>query len=134
MTNNVQIATILGAFNDHFIEFVNDIVTVFPDNVDLAAAKNSFIMIRKANPKLIIKIWQSYVIEKYKDNIDAGDISFFINKNYGDDLANTENSDKISEAIDRLRDPIKMMSIEDQAKTMKYIQNLTKLSTMYHSL
>jgi hypothetical protein len=102
--------------------------------VDLAAAKNSFIMIRKANPKLIIKIWQSYVIEKYKDNIDAGDISFFINKNYGDDLANTENSDKISEAIDRLRDPIKMMSIEDQAKTMKYIQNLTKLSTMYHSL
>jgi hypothetical protein len=134
MTNNVQITTILGAFNDHFIEFVNDIVTVFPDNVDLAAAKNSFIMIRKANPKLIIKIWQSYVIEKYKDNIDAGDISFFINKNYGDDLANTENSDKISEAIDRLRDPIKMMSIEDQAKTMKYIQNLTKLSTMYHSL
>jgi len=134
MTNNVQIATILGAFNDHFIEFVNDIVTVFPDNSDLAAAKNSFIMIRKANPKLIIKIWQSYVIEKYKDNIDAGDISFFINKNYGDDLVNAENSDKISEAIDRLRNPIKMMSAEDQAKTMKYIQNLTKLSSMYHSL
>jgi hypothetical protein len=134
MTNNVQTATILSAFNDHFIEFVNDITSIFPDNVDLAAAKNSFIMIRKANPKLIIKIWQSYVIDKYHDKIDAGDISFFVNKNYGDDLVNSDNSDKISEAIDRLREPINMMSAEDQAKTMKYIQNLKKLSTIYHSL
>jgi hypothetical protein len=129
-----QQATILAAFNDHFIEFVTDITSVFPDNADLAAAKNSFIMIRKANPKLIIKIWQSYVVEKYHEKINAGDISFFVNKNYGDDLANADNSDKISEAIDRLRDPIKMMSAEDQAKTMKYIQNLKKLSTIYHSL
>ena len=134
MTNNVQTATILSAFNDHFIEFVSDITSIFPDNVDLAAAKNSFIMIRKANPKLIIKIWQSYVIDKYHDKIDAGDISFFVNKNYGDDLVNSDNSDKISEAIDRLREPINMMSAEDQAKTMKYIQNLKKLSTIYHSL
>ena len=129
-----QMATILTAFNDHFMEFVNDIHSVVPENTDILAAKNSFTLIRKANPKMIIKIWQSYVVNKYNDKIDAGNISFFVNKDYGDDLTNADNSDKIVEAIDRLRSPIKLMSIADQAKTMKYIQNLKKLSNMYHAL
>jgi hypothetical protein len=38
------------------------------------------------------------------------------------------------ESIDRLRKPIKLMSLEEQTKTMKYIQNLTKLSLMYENL
>ena len=129
-----QMATILTAFNDHFMEFVNDIHSVVPENTDILAAKNSFALIRKANPKMIIKIWQSYVVNKYNDKIDAGNISFFVNKDYGDDLTNADNSDKIVEAIDRLRSPIKLMSTADQTKTMKYIQNLKKLSNMYHSL
>ena len=129
-----QMATILTAFNDHFMEFVNDIHSVVPENTDILAAKNSFTLIRKANPKMIIKIWQSYVVNTYNDKIDAGNISFFVNKDYGDDLTNADNSDKIVEAIDRLRSPIKLMSVADQAKTMKYIQNLKKLSNMYHSL
>ena len=83
---------------------------------------------------MIIKIWQSYVVNKYNDKIDAGNISFFVTKDYGDDLTNADNSDKIVEAIDRLRSPIKLMSVADQAKTMKYIQNLKKLSNMYHAL
>ena len=129
-----QMATILTAFNDHFMEFVNDIHSVVPENTDILAAKNSFALIRKANPKMIIKIWQSYVVNKYNDKIDAGNISFFVTKDYGDDLTNADNSDKIVEAIDRLRSPIKLMSVADQAKTMKYIQNLKKLSNMYHAL
>lgn len=129
-----QMTTILTAFNDHFMEFVNDIHSVVPENTDILAAKNSFALIRKANPKMIIKIWQSYVVNKYNDKIEAGDISFFVNKDYGDDLTNADNSDKIVEAIDRLRSPIKLMSTADQTKTMKYIQNLKKLSNMFHAL
>jgi hypothetical protein len=129
-----QNATILNAFNDHFMEFVGDIINVFPDNTDLVSAKNSFVLIRKANPKLIIKIWKSYVVDKYSAEIDLGNISFFIDKDYANDLTNAENSDKIIEAINRLRNPVKMMSEESQQKSMKYIQNLKKLSILYHSL
>lgn len=129
-----QSATLLTAFNDHFMEFVSDIINVFPDDADLASAKNSFILIRKANPKMIIKIWQKFVVEKYSDIIDKDDISFFINKDYSADLSNAENSDKIMEAINRLRTPVQMMTQEDQKKVMKYIQNLKKLSVLYNSM
>jgi len=129
-----QSATLLTAFNDHFMEFVGDIINVFPDDTDLASAKNSFILIRKANPKMIIKIWQKFVVEKYSDIIDKDDISFFINKDYSADLSNAENSDKIMEAINRLRTPVQMMTQEDQKKVMKYIQNLNKLSVLYNSM
>lgn len=127
-----QLSSILTAFNDHFIEFVSDIINVFPNDTDLLAAKNSFSLIRKANPKLIIKIWSSHVVNKYAVQIDAGDIGFFINKDYAGDLEKADNSEKIMEAIDRLRNPIKMMTLEDRAKSMKYIQNLKKLSVMYN--
>jgi hypothetical protein len=114
-------------FNDHFAEFVEDIQSVFPDDVDIATAKNALLAIRKANPKLIVKIWFMYVVTPYRDQIEAGNISFFITKDYADDLARNDNADKIMESINRLRQPIKEMSAENQAKTMKYIQNLTKL-------
>ena len=127
-------SNILTAFNDHFVEFISDIQTVFPDDHDILMAKNSLIAIRKANPKMIIKIWQGYVINKYGNEIDSGNIGFFIDKDYGDDLTNTGNPDKIVEAIDRLRNPVKMMNVDNQAKVMKYIQNLKKLSNLYHTL
>ena len=129
-----QSPTILNAFNDHFMDFVSDIINVFPDNTDIISAKNSFALIRKANPKLIIKIWKSYVVDKYGPEIDLGNISFFIDKDYANDLTNAENSDKIIESINRLRNPVNMMSEESQQKSMKYIQNLKKLCILYHSL
>jgi hypothetical protein len=34
------------------------------------------------------------------------------------------------ESIDRLREPVRNMSQDNQAKVMKYIQNLTKLADL----
>lgn len=126
-------SSILSAFNDHFIEFVNDIQNVFPNDKDLLVAKNSFLAIRKANPKMIIKIWDSYIVSNYRTQIEEGNLDFFINKDYTSDLGNADNSEKIQEAIDRLRNPIKSMTKENQEKTIKYIQNLTKLALIYES-
>jgi hypothetical protein len=122
--------SILTAFNDHFEEFVNDILRVFPNDTDIVTAKNSFLAARKANPKLIVKIWKMYVVSKYRQEIEGGNLDFFINKDYKNDVSVSPYSDKITESIDRLRDPIKRMGSEDQAKTLKYIQNFTKLSDL----
>ncbi len=117
-------------FNDHFVEFVSDIQSVFPEDVDVLTAKNALLAIRKANPKLLVKIWINYVATPYRSQIESGDINFFINKDYSSDVSKTDNADKIMESIDRLRNPVKEMSRENQEKTMKYIQNLTKLAAL----
>jgi hypothetical protein len=126
-------SNLLTAFNDHFVDFLTDIQRVFPDDVDVLTAKNALLAIRKTNPKMIVKIWTKFIVGEYKKEIDAGDIAFFINKDYTKDIATSNSSDKITESIDRLRNPVKQMSAEDQAKVMKYIQNLTKLATLYES-
>jgi hypothetical protein len=123
-------SNILTAFNDHFIEFVNDVHCVFPDDADILATKNALTAIRKANPKMIVKIWNAFIVSKYKSEIESGNIEFFVNKDYSQDVSVSTNSDKIMESIDRLREPIKNMSVENQAKVMKYIQNLTKLAQL----
>jgi hypothetical protein len=123
-------SNILTAFNDHFMDFVSDIQSVFPNDVDILTAKNSLLAIRKANPKMIVKIWNSCIVSKYKNEIEAGNISFFINKDYSEDVSEAQNSDKIMEIIDKFREPIRQMSAENQSKTMKYIQNLTKLAAL----
>jgi hypothetical protein len=121
---------LVTVFNDHFSEFINDIQSVFPDDVDILTAKNTLITIRKTNPKLLVKIWIKYVYTPYKEQIENSDINFFLTKDYSTDLAKNENADKIMESIDRLRKPVKDMSSENQAKTMKYIQNLSKLAIL----
>ena len=123
-------SNILTAFNDHFIEFLNDVQGVFPDNVDILTAKNALLTIKKANPKMIVKIWKTFIADKYREQIRAGDIEFFINKDYGADVSSTQNSDKIMSSINHLREPIRNVGVENQAKSMKYIQNLTKLADM----
>lgn len=124
-------STLLTAFNDHFMDFITDIHTIFPDDYDILVAKNSLITIKKANPKMIVKIWDTYVVGKYKAEIILGDIDFFINKDYSNDLNTTNSSNKIIGLIDKFREPIKNMSQADKDKSMKYIQNLTKLSELY---
>ena len=125
--------SVLTVFNDHLIEFFEDILTIFPSNTDILTAKNSIVAVKKMNPSIIIKVWKKYIADVYKEKIDNDDISFFVSKDYSTDLENAHNSDKIMEIINRLRDPVSQMNPEDQVKTMKYLKNLTKLSIIYFS-
>ena len=124
-------SSILHGFNDHFEEFIQDIQNVFPDEIDLKAAGNMLSTARKANPKLIIKIWKSYISDKYPQEIEEGSISFFIDKNYNQDVQYLDNSRKVLQSIEKLRAPISQMGTDNQDKSMQYIQNLTKLSNLY---
>jgi hypothetical protein len=126
-------AVSLKAFNTHFDEFVEDIINVFPDNIDLKSAKNMALMSRKANVTLIVKVWYSYIYSPYKERIDSGDLDFFITKDYCEDFSGVSNASDIMKSIDSLRSPIKDMSDENKAHSLKYIQNLCKLSGLYNS-
>jgi len=128
-------SSLLQAFNTHFFEFVDDIQSVFPKDPDVMLAKTALATIKKVNPKLIIKIWYEYIALKYEKEIERGDLSFFINKDYQDDLAylSSSTSDTIITKINVLREPIRNMGKENQEKSMKYIVNLSKISKIYNS-
>ena len=126
-----QKSTILTGFNDHLLEFVEDIVRVFPEDVNIRTAKNAMLTVRKANPKMLIKIWEECICKPYQSYIDDGDISFFVNKDYSSDFDGYEDADTVLSAINRLRDPIKNMNETNQKKAMQYIQNLSRLTNIY---
>ena len=124
-------SNILTVFNNHFIEFIEDVVSIFPNDIDLVTVKNFFILMRKTNPKLIITVFHKYVVLKYETQINNENIDFFVDKDYKEDLTNNDNSDKIIEAINRLRNPIRLMDEKNKLNTIKYLQNLCKLSSSY---
>lgn len=122
---------ILSAFNNQFKEFMDDILRIFPNDKDLMTTKNMMSTLQKGNPRLLIQIWKNFIADPYVSEIEAGDIDFFINKDYKSDVSQLGDSEKIVKAINRLREPIKNMDNENQQACMKYIQNLSKLSGMY---
>jgi hypothetical protein len=131
LTYLIMSVDLVNIFNDQFSQFLEDVLCVFPENLDIVAGKNAYLAIRKANPKLMIQIWFALVYAPYKNQIDSGDIGFFVTKDYTTDLSQNANSKKIMEVIDSLRCPVRDMSPENQSKVMKYLQNLSKLSVMF---
>ena len=122
---------LVSIFNEHLVEFFDDVQRIFPDNVDVLTGKNSILTFKKINPALIIRIWATYIGSVYATQIENNDISFFIGKDYSGDLVYTSNAEKTMEIINRLRDPVSKMNADEQTKTMKYIKNLSKLSMLH---
>lgn len=128
-------STILTAFNTQFFEFIDDVVKLFPEDKAITQCKQILSLAKKGNPKLIISYWFQYMTVPYFKQISEGDISFFIEKNYQDDLGNVNKNAKENEQfikeINRLREPVRKMDDTNKGICMKYIQNMAKLSQMY---
>jgi hypothetical protein len=122
---------VMRAFNKLFFEFLDDIISVYPDNVDMLTGKESFSTIKRLNPTSIVKVWFSAVYTKYQKQIDAGDIDFFTDKDYSPDLTKVKNVQNVLDIINNIREPIKNMDDKSKDHVRKYIQDLSKLSTAY---
>ena len=124
-------SSVVRAFNDHFNELIQDLKRVFPGNEDLLILETFVGNIRKMNPRLPITAWKECVTNVYSKEILSGDITFFLEKDYSQDLEGNSSSDYIINGIDKLRGPIRQLGENDKEKSMKYIQNLTKLAAAF---
>lgn len=127
-------STVMRGFNTHMTEFLSDIINIYPENSEIVQAKSMFETVKKANPSLLIKTWFKHVYLPYKDVIDSGNISFFFEKDYTQDVQSLANAADIMKMIDKIRGPIRGMDTANKDHCSKYIQNLSKLSVMYNSL
>jgi hypothetical protein len=129
--DNSDKSLISNAFNTQFFEFIEDIERVITEDSSIKKAKNALILIKKVNPALIIKIWFTYVCSQYETEINNDNIDFFIDKDYKKDFIYINGSDNIISNIDKLREPVRNMSKENQEKSFRYIKNLCLLSKLY---
>ena len=121
----------MTSFNNHLFEFIDDIQSLFINDIAIDTTKNALLIIKKTNPRMLITMWHSYIALPYESNIENDDIDFFINKDYKEDLGNVSYQNEIIKHIDRLREPIRNMGKDNQQKSLLYIKNLTKLSKIY---
>jgi hypothetical protein len=126
-------STLLKTFNTQFFSFLDDIKTIYPENKEIAKGKKSFEMIKMASPSIIIKIWYTHVYEHYKEEINSGNVDFFIDKDYTDDLSEIANANEVVRIIEIIKEPIRNMDEKNKQHTSKYLQVLSKLSELYNS-
>jgi hypothetical protein len=131
MNNN---SIVLSTFIKQLDECLEDIIAVYPKICEtddrFLKCKLYFDALKKANPRIMIVTWKSMVNDRYRAQILAGDVDFFVKKDYQEDAREYYN-ETIEGAIDDLRTTIREMSPENIKTSMKYIQNLCKLGDLY---
>lgn len=123
-------SNLVKVFNNHLMEFIQDLELIFPDNIDIKTANTFISGIKKMNPKKLIQVWKSSVLDYYGDEIARGNIEFFLNKDYSNDIP-TDSIDKFLSIIEDCRILLKNTSEKNKKKGMKYLQNLTKICNLY---
>jgi len=121
---------VLKTFNNHFKEFMDDIISVFPRELDLKTSRTFLSGMIKVKKKIAIESWYNWIYKPYKENIDERDFDFFLNKDYASDVGNND----IVAGIEKMRQKINLLSDGSKEKSLNYVYNLSKLSEMYYSL
>jgi len=121
---------ILSTFIAQIDEYLDDISKTYSVDNRFERGRLYLEGIKKSNPRMIITTWKSMVTDKYAAQIEAGDIEYFLNKDFTED-ASGNYTPTVDSVIQELRATVRRMSDENKAVSLKYIQNLCKLSKLY---
>ncbi len=127
--------SILKAFSNHLIDMYDDLDRVYPNNVEVRNGRTWIEIAKKTNPRLLITGWKEFLNDRYYDQIISGQVDFFLNKDYAEELKlynNGKNNNKAyKDFIDDIKKKYMEMEKDNQKKLLKYIQNLCKLTAIY---
>lgn len=133
MAATSQKSSIMRGFNTHFEEMLDDVLSVYPDNLEIITAKNSFLTMKQLNPTAIIKAWHTFVVVPYIGFIENGNIDSFFEKDYSADLAHLAGATSVLQMIDRVREPLKNLGETNMEHIKRYLLNLSKMSIIYNA-
>ncbi len=127
-------SAILRAFNKLFFEFLDDVISVYPECTEIRATRNALETIRMMNPTSIIRVWYDHVYCRYRSEILDSNIDFFVKKDYGDDLYTWEKNDPIFDKIEKVRSCLISMSSHSKYQAGRYILSISRLSEAWKHL
>lgn len=123
------------AFSKHYMEFLDEVVKVYPKSVKIRTFRTASSQIKSINPSKLIKMWHKVIGSKYKDQIYSENFEFFKNMDYSSNLKNTKwDSNDIYCFINEMKASWETLSDDNKKKTMKYLGNLTKMAEMYNTM
>ena len=135
LNNNMYICLVMSnlskVFNEHLIDFLNDVISIFPQNTDLQTGRTFIIGIKKVNPKSLIKIWKMSVNDIYLDKINEGNMDFVITKDYSQDIP-SQTPNNVLNIIEDIKVLLRETTEENKEKSLKYVQNLCKICKLYY--
>ena len=118
-------------FCSQLIEFMDDIILVFPNNLDKKTGRSFVVGLIKVSKKKLMGIWKTSIVDIYDEAIMKGDKDYFINKDYSYDLG-SGGTDKMMNIVEEIRLLIRNTSDENKDKAIKYLQNLSKICKLYY--
>ena len=89
-------------FNSKIIEFLNDLIKIFPGDTEFKMYKNAVNLIKMADEKKPLQLYNTFVTEEYKQNIEERNEAFFLEHDYNE-ILNSEiikNSDFVQKELD----------------------------------
>jgi len=119
---------LMNALYDQFFSFLNELIEIYPDDVDFSIFLSTLKMLKTTNPSLL----PTYIVEyttQFNDQILNGDESFFIDYSF----------EEYSEHVDlnifsKLKKYFKEMNEKSKQNVWKYTQNIVKLSVAINNL
>tara|TARA_B100000900_G_scaffold416191_1_gene449890 strand:- start:10639 stop:11055 length:417 start_codon:yes stop_codon:yes gene_type:complete len=121
-------------FNDTLSNFIKDLINVFPNDNDFKLFKTSSNIVKMANYKKPLELFNLGLNDEFKKNIREKNEDFFLNNDYSDVLNNEDlqkegdvNNDINNQLILKLKNYWKELDDENKETVWKYFTILLKL-------
>lgn len=128
--------TPISEFNKEYFEFLKFIKEHIEDsNFKTFYRKNQ--IVRETNPKMFIRTWYECIGSKYHEQVMKSDISFFLNKNYEEDVSGKGisggESNKLLEYIKKFKESYETLDEIVKSRFLYFIITLTDKSFVYYN-
>jgi hypothetical protein len=87
---------------------------------------------RETNPKFFIRTWYNRIGSKYHAQVMQRDVSFFMNKNYEDDVSDSGESNMLLKYINKFKESYDTLDQSIKEEFVNFIMSLTDKSFVYY--
>jgi hypothetical protein len=122
--------SLLSAFNNVIIDFLNDCILVFPEENDFKVYKRMISLLVKVNPKKVLSVFSEYS-DLYKDKIINKDEDFFLENDY--DVVKKYNDQEIFNVINKIKQYWKQLDLSNKDKIWDYLNLLIQIKDKYYA-
>jgi len=124
--------TPIGIFNKEYFEFLN-FIKIHIEDASFKTFYRENQIIKETNPKMFIRTWYDRIGSKYHTQVMQRDISFFLNKDYENDVIYAgSDSNMLLKYINKFKESYETLDEKIKETFLNFIISLTDKSFVYY--